>query len=231
MGSPTCWWCTNPWRVAPASPASPLDGVDIIPSIATIREFDRPRRVGDTEEGARIREDVALLTRLVDAYRHHRVETKNLASSSPSGARSRTRGRPCDRVSPSKHHGGETMKITPLGKLIMVLLGLTIIYFGFRNFGADIRKWATGGKEASPPRPPRTPTTSARSRTRPPIRVATPGSNGVTAAGARERRQAHPPARGRDQHLGRPRAGHRGQRRPRCRARRRRSTRSSSAST
>jgi fructose-1,6-bisphosphatase-3 len=50
-----------------------LEGVDIIPSIATIREFDRPRRVGDTEEGARIREDVALLTRLVDAYRHHRL--------------------------------------------------------------------------------------------------------------------------------------------------------------
>ena len=50
-----------------------LDGVDIIPSIATIREFDRPRRVADTEEGARIREDIALLTRLVDAYRHHQL--------------------------------------------------------------------------------------------------------------------------------------------------------------
>jgi NitT/TauT family transport system substrate-binding protein len=42
------------------------------------------------------------------------------------------------------------MKITPLGKAIMVLLGLTIIYFGVRNFGADIRKWATGGKETAP---------------------------------------------------------------------------------
>lgn len=42
------------------------------------------------------------------------------------------------------------MKITPLGKLIMVLLGLTIIYFGVRNFGADIKKWATGGKESAP---------------------------------------------------------------------------------
>ena len=41
------------------------------------------------------------------------------------------------------------MKITPLGKAIMVLLGLTIIYFGVRNFGADIRNWATGGKEAA----------------------------------------------------------------------------------
>ena len=38
------------------------------------------------------------------------------------------------------------MKITPLGKAILVLIGLTIIYFGVRNFGGDIRKWATGDK-------------------------------------------------------------------------------------
>ena len=53
--------------------AAVRDGVDIIPTIATIREFDQPRLVRDTEEGARIREDIALLTRLVDAYRHHRL--------------------------------------------------------------------------------------------------------------------------------------------------------------
>lgn len=53
--------------------AAVRDGVDIIPTIATIREFERPRTVGDTEEGARIREDIAWLTRLVDAYRHHRL--------------------------------------------------------------------------------------------------------------------------------------------------------------
>ena len=39
------------------------------------------------------------------------------------------------------------MKITPLGKVILVLLGLGIIYFGVRNFGGDIRKWATGDKK------------------------------------------------------------------------------------
>ena len=39
------------------------------------------------------------------------------------------------------------MKITPLGKAILVLFGLAIIYFGFRNFGSDISRWATGGKE------------------------------------------------------------------------------------
>lgn len=53
--------------------AAVRDGVDIIPTIATIREFARRRLVGDTEEGARIRADIALLARLVDAYRHHRL--------------------------------------------------------------------------------------------------------------------------------------------------------------
>jgi NitT/TauT family transport system substrate-binding protein len=41
------------------------------------------------------------------------------------------------------------MKITPLGKLILVALGLTIIYFGFRNYAPDIRKWAVGQKAKS----------------------------------------------------------------------------------
>ncbi len=53
--------------------AAVRDGVDIIPTIATLREFDEPRRIEDTEEGARMREDIALLTRLVEAYRHHRL--------------------------------------------------------------------------------------------------------------------------------------------------------------
>jgi fructose-1,6-bisphosphatase-3 len=53
--------------------AAVKDGVDIIPTIATIREFERRRMVGDTEEGARIREDIAWLARLVEAYRHHRL--------------------------------------------------------------------------------------------------------------------------------------------------------------
>jgi len=38
------------------------------------------------------------------------------------------------------------MKITPLGKAILVLLGLAIIYFGVRNFAPDIKKWALGQK-------------------------------------------------------------------------------------
>jgi outer membrane protein OmpA-like peptidoglycan-associated protein/ABC-type amino acid transport substrate-binding protein len=38
------------------------------------------------------------------------------------------------------------MKMTPLGKAILVLLGLAIIYFGLRNFAPDIKKWAVGQK-------------------------------------------------------------------------------------
>jgi fructose-1,6-bisphosphatase-3 len=53
--------------------AAVRDGVDIIPTIATIREFDPPRLVGDTEEGERIRADIALLSSLVDAYRRRRI--------------------------------------------------------------------------------------------------------------------------------------------------------------
>lgn len=53
--------------------AAVRDGVDIIPTLATIRDFDPPRLVGDTEEGERIRADIALLSRLVAAYRHHRL--------------------------------------------------------------------------------------------------------------------------------------------------------------
>jgi NitT/TauT family transport system substrate-binding protein len=44
------------------------------------------------------------------------------------------------------------MKITPLGKAILVLLGLAIIFFGVKNFAPDIRKWALGQKaEKAPP--------------------------------------------------------------------------------
>src|SRR5437867_2247882 len=38
------------------------------------------------------------------------------------------------------------MKMTPLGKAILVILGLAIIYFGLRNFAPDIKKWAIGQK-------------------------------------------------------------------------------------
>ena len=74
------------------------------------------------------------------------------------------------------------MKITPLGKAIMVLLGLTIIYFGFRNFGADIRKWATGGKEAAPAQTATSTDDFGALRNAPTDPDRNAGSNGVAAA-------------------------------------------------
>lgn len=53
--------------------AAVRDGVDIIPTVAEIRTWDPPRRVADTEAGDRIRGEIALLERLVDAYRNNEL--------------------------------------------------------------------------------------------------------------------------------------------------------------
>ena len=74
------------------------------------------------------------------------------------------------------------MKITPLGKLIMVLLGVGIIYFGVRNFGADIKKWATGGKEAAPVQTATNTDDFGALKNAPSDPGRNAGSNGVTAA-------------------------------------------------
>lgn len=44
------------------------DGVDIVPTVTTVRREARPRLVSDTERGAELRADVTLLNRLLDAY-------------------------------------------------------------------------------------------------------------------------------------------------------------------
>lgn len=43
-------------------------GADIVPKVATIRRYDTPRRVSDTEEGAVIKERIEALERLIEAY-------------------------------------------------------------------------------------------------------------------------------------------------------------------
>jgi fructose-1,6-bisphosphatase-3 len=43
--------------------------VDIIPTIAVVRQWEPPRRVADTERGQEIRAEIGLLERLVAAYR------------------------------------------------------------------------------------------------------------------------------------------------------------------
>jgi len=49
--------------------AAVRDGVDIIPNVALVRQWPRVRTLGDTEQGAAIRQQVGLLERLAAAYR------------------------------------------------------------------------------------------------------------------------------------------------------------------
>lgn len=49
------------------------DGVDIVPRVTEIRVFDQPQRTCDTERGQRIRYQIELLERLIDAYHTNRL--------------------------------------------------------------------------------------------------------------------------------------------------------------
>jgi len=46
-------------------------GADIIPKMQEIQRFSRPRSIGETESGAAIRSEIAVLQRLVAAYQEH----------------------------------------------------------------------------------------------------------------------------------------------------------------
>jgi fructose-1,6-bisphosphatase III len=43
-------------------------GADIIPKVSTIRPYDPPRRIADTEEGERVRQKISALQRLIECY-------------------------------------------------------------------------------------------------------------------------------------------------------------------
>jgi fructose-1,6-bisphosphatase III len=49
------------------------DGVDIVPRVTEIRVFDQPQRTCDTERGERIRHQIQMLERLIDAYQTNRL--------------------------------------------------------------------------------------------------------------------------------------------------------------
>jgi fructose-1,6-bisphosphatase-3 len=53
--------------------AAIVKGVDIIPNVREVRKWDRPRLVADTERGAEIDRQIAILERLVQAYRDNRL--------------------------------------------------------------------------------------------------------------------------------------------------------------
>jgi fructose-1,6-bisphosphatase-3 len=48
-------------------------GVDIIPTVRVVRQWEPPRRVADTERGAEIGRQVAHLERLILAFRTNRL--------------------------------------------------------------------------------------------------------------------------------------------------------------
>lgn len=45
------------------------DGVDIVPQVETIRQWNPPRKVADTERGQEMRDRIEILQRLIDAYK------------------------------------------------------------------------------------------------------------------------------------------------------------------
>jgi len=61
--------------------AAVRDGVDIIPTVTVVRAWDRPRRVADTEQGAEVRAEIALLESLVAAYRTNALREGGAAGS------------------------------------------------------------------------------------------------------------------------------------------------------
>jgi fructose-1,6-bisphosphatase III len=56
--------------------AAIVRGADIIPSITVVREWDRPRRVADSQLGRRLRSVIVQLERLVEAYRNHALRER-----------------------------------------------------------------------------------------------------------------------------------------------------------
>ena len=52
------------------------DGLDIIPAMTTVRTYDKPRCVGDTERGRAIDAVIALLLQLIEAYRAGALQQK-----------------------------------------------------------------------------------------------------------------------------------------------------------
>jgi fructose-1,6-bisphosphatase-3 len=53
--------------------AAVRDGVDIVPSITEVRQWEPPRRMADTERGEQFRCDISMLERLIELYRNNHL--------------------------------------------------------------------------------------------------------------------------------------------------------------
>ncbi len=65
--------------------AAIVRGADIIPSITVVREWDRPRRVADSQRGRRLRSIIVQLERLIEAYRNHELRERPTAQARRKG--------------------------------------------------------------------------------------------------------------------------------------------------
>jgi fructose-1,6-bisphosphatase-3 len=54
--------------------AAVRDGVDIVPEVSVVRQWDRPRRVADTERGVEVRKTIAWLECLAQAYKMNQLQ-------------------------------------------------------------------------------------------------------------------------------------------------------------
>jgi fructose-1,6-bisphosphatase-3 len=53
--------------------AAVAQGVDIIPEVTVVRQWDTPRTVADTERGAELARQMALLEKLIHAFRTNQL--------------------------------------------------------------------------------------------------------------------------------------------------------------
>ena len=59
-------------------------GIDIVPSVNVIREWDRPRRMADTERGEQFRCDIEMLERLIELYQNNELRQDEWKPAQPS---------------------------------------------------------------------------------------------------------------------------------------------------
>jgi fructose-1,6-bisphosphatase-3 len=60
------------------------EGIDIVPGVTVIREWDRPRRMADTERGEQFRCDIEMLERLIELYRNNDLRQDEWKPAMPS---------------------------------------------------------------------------------------------------------------------------------------------------
>ena len=110
------------------------------------------------------------------------------------------------------------MKLTPFAKLFITFVIVAVVGYAFWHYkGQDVRRWAVGRSDSSAGGSA-TPVSSSdfdALKNAPPDPGRGSGRRRGDAGGAVGFGQARPSAGGGHQHLGGPRAGHRGQRRPR----------------